>query len=244
LRKVNGNICCRSTCEYITPISASYSITDEDGQVLVPDTIITPTEFSHLIVVDAASNTITEPQGYRQITVVFTDEKGVTHDIEKAYIIESVNSLIMGENSFKSMGSLIIAASNISGVETLHDSELSDVKVALRQAYSNISRLSVNIRKKNRDIILTTTDLSAADLLELKPNYLARLVQAQIVEANHLLGGNPMEERRQSGILSESVGEVSQFFRTKKPLTSPVCREALEILGILLAPSSKRLGRV
>lgn len=56
------------------------------------------------------------------------------------------------------------------------------------------------------------------------------LRRAQIAEANQILQGDPVKRRRQSGVMSESVGESSMFFRPGKPLMLGVSEEALQYL--------------
>lgn len=229
--------------DYIVPTSAAFTLTDDTGAVLDSGDITNITSSTHVLSIDAAHNNISTPQGFRQITVVYVDDQGNTRDIEKAYILESVNSLQPGVNSFKSAGQMIVAATNLAGVKSITSGELSDVRLALRQAYKNISRLNVRIRKKDNVLVSSTAELTATDLAELSPARLQRLVDAQLLEANFLIGGNPMEQRRRDGVMSESIGEVSQFFRTSKPLTLPVCREAAQMLEGLIVTQSVGLGR-
>ena len=54
--------------------------------------------------------------------------------------------------------------------------------------------------------------------------------RAQIAESNVILTGDPVDERRREGVMSESVGESSMMFRPGKPLDLPISKEACKYL--------------
>jgi hypothetical protein len=54
------------------------------------------------------------------------------------------------------------------------------------------------------------------------------LRRAQIAEANAILQGDPVRDRRNSGILSETTGKSSMMFRAGKPINLGISLEALE----------------
>lgn len=64
----------------------------------------------------------------------------------------------------------------------------------------------------------------------------------QVAEADSLLGGDPLSQRRQDGLLLESVGDVKQMFRAGKPIELPVSKRALRYLSAFVT-MSKRIGR-
>ena len=233
-----------STGTYITPVSARYTLTDAEGTEIISTTAFVPTEPTHVLSIDAASNTLTGVmiQGYRQINVLYEDEKGSTLSTDFAYIIEASNSLVAGQNSFASLGLLMISATNLSSVDEVVEGELSHVRVALRQAYRNISRLSIYL-KLGETIYTRSDELTHPDLALIPSADRQLLIDAQITEANFLLGGNPMEQRRRDGIMSQSVGETSEFYRTKKPLVTPVSRDTMNILSRLLDIKTRSIGR-
>ncbi|GAL22948.1 hypothetical protein JCM19235_1249 [Vibrio maritimus] len=64
-----------------------------------------------------------------------------------------------------------------------------------------------------------------------------------MLEAEHLLGGDGTEDLRAKGVMSYTVGEVKQFFRTSKPLDLVVSKHALRYIGRYVQ-YNRRLSRV
>lgn len=56
------------------------------------------------------------------------------------------------------------------------------------------------------------------------------LRRAQVAESNIILGGDPIQQRRDDGLMSESIGESSMMFRPGKPIQLPVSRDAARYL--------------
>jgi hypothetical protein len=74
------------------------------------------------------------------------------------------------------------------------------------------------------------------------PRFQNALKRAQMLEANSILGGNQIADKRRDGIISETIGESKIFLNNRPPLRTPVTREALEALyGYLYYQS--RVGR-
>lgn len=118
---------------------------------------------------------------------------------------------------------------------------------ALYNAYENLSQMTVDIvLVSSETIIVDLADLTSTLLDELEtdqPKVYRKLIRAQMIEADFLLGGNPTEDRRRAGMMSDSSGESAQFFRTSKPLVLPICREAALVLRGIIKYGSK-VGRV
>lgn len=218
--------------EFITPTSASYSLLDEQYQAIKVDQAFVPTGPAHLLVIDASDNTLPAGtvSGYRQINVKFTDQDGAVYTTTANYVINQTAQVDPGVNGFATFGEIMIHATRMSEVETIMAAAPETVMSALTGAYFNIGRLSINLVVGSRTVH-TTRDLSAADLQLLEPVDRSRFIEAQIIEAEYLLGGNPVEQRRRMGLMSESIGEVSQFFRTSMPMTTPVCSDCYRVLS-------------
>jgi len=228
----------------ITPVSASYSLIDEMGTAILDGVVLAPSAPTETITVLGVNNALlpSAVRGYRELTVTYVDDQGKVRDFNKTWLIESRTTLSPGLTSFATNGSMILTAVGLAEVEEFLNAPVKEQMVSLHQAYRNIAQLPVLITI-NEKVYTSTAELDAPTLASLGRLNLDTLKTAQVIEANFLLGGNPMEQRRRDGILSESIGEVSQFFRTSKPLVMPVCREAARVLGKFMAPSAKTLRR-
>lgn len=217
---------------FITPSEATYSITDENGTALKADVVINATSPSELIVVPDSDNLLEPGQisAYRMVVVKFKDETGNTYTNAHHYIIQRVSTLEVGVTGFGTMGELMIQSTRMPELDELLAFSPEKITEALAGAYFNIGRLNVELKAGNVTFN-STFDMKAEDVLALDTRDRLRLIQAQLIEANFLLGGNPVEQRRRMGLLSESVGEVSQFFRTVRPVILPVSDDCARILS-------------
>ncbi len=68
------------------------------------------------------------------------------------------------------------------------------------------------------------------------------LKYAQVAEADFLLGGDQHIQRRQDGLVLESIGETRQVYRNTKPIDLPVSKITLRYLSAFVT-FAKRIGR-
>ncbi|MDL2285092.1 hypothetical protein LJC19_08160, partial [Oxalobacter sp. OttesenSCG-928-P03] len=63
--------------------------------------------------------------------------------------------------------------------------------------------------------------------------FINALRRAQIMQANYLLldENSDIEHLRQRGLLSNTVSESKQFFRTQKPIAKTLCERAMKELA-------------
>jgi hypothetical protein len=73
-------------------------------------------------------------------------------------------------------------------------------------------------------------NLTPAQLAKLYVPMLDGLKKAQLVEADEILNGDPSIKARQRGLISETVGESSQFYRQGMPLDLPIAPAAMKYL--------------
>lgn len=248
----------------IDAVSATVSVYDEaevliDGPTAatitpVPGPAIAPpftADFTVLAAVNAASTPT-----MRQIVLMVTDSLGNEYRVNYYYILETGDRVIPGTNSYAYFAVLLRASSLMQGIDTFNESSHLDKQRALISAYYNIGKCPVDVRANisNYQDRLYTDALfggahpihpnlmSEAELALIWPESLNRLIRGQIREANFLLGDEPVLDRRRRGLISESHGEVTQFFRVAKPVELPVCTAALkEMTGLLVW--NKKLAR-
>lgn len=73
--------------------------------------------------------------------------------------------------------------------------------------------------------------LNEAQFMNLDERFRSALCRAQVIEANARLGGTDVSDLRREGLMSATVGEVSQMFRPSKPLVLPISHRALQVLA-------------
>lgn len=228
----------------IDAVSATVSVYDEAETLLTGPTaaVISPTPglailppFTADFTVLTAINTATAPT-MRQVVLTVTDSVGNDYRVNYFYVLEVGDRVIPGTNSYAYFAVLLRTSSLMQGIDAFNEASHIDKQRALISAYYNIGKCPVDVGGAHPNL------MTEAELALIWPENLNRLFRGQIREANFLLGDEPVLDRRRRGLISESHGEVTQFFRVAKPVELPVCTAALkEMTGLLVW--TKKLAR-
>lgn len=190
--------------------------------------------------------TIDAVREFAVLEVRFLHEDGSTLFAEQLeLVIQSDMLLRPGQNSFGLYEDAVLEAFNRVDLAAFNSASKEEKIAALVTAYYNIGRLGVSFKGNSRyrhpvlpaeraHLVRSTQDLDAQDLDALPTELRRQLMQAQLIEADDILGGNPIERQRLAGLLSHSAGESTHFYRTTKPLDLPVNRKTAQALwGII-----------
>lgn len=214
----------------ITPISATYSVFDADGQFVVAPTALTvnPGDLQATVDVGSASNQLDagEVRDLRSVVVSYVYD-GNTYSASTEYVIEAQDSLVVMANSFQTYPRALLGARELTGLEAFEAADRSSRIAALSNGYHSLTKLSYFVDGTTYADIGRLTEAE----FDLLPERFRRAIGlAQIVEANELLNPDSLHKRRQAGMLSETIGESSMFFRPEKVLLIPVTRRSLDLL--------------
>lgn len=167
------------------------------------------------------------------VTVVADDQGGTviseTYGVSVEPATPSVYSMALerGVNSFGSYGDLLAQLNKMPSLTIAQTVSRGDLRAAMVRAWQNIGQLTVDFDLTNNlEDLYSTLNFTVEVLDSLTNDQQRKLIQAQLIEADFLLGGNPIEHRRRAGLMSDSTGEQAQFFRPSKPVVLPVCRDA------------------
>lgn len=222
------------------PEAVSVTVLNENGDEIHTenmDPLPSEGELEMFVRVTAEANTLAAGavRGFRMIQAEVTKD-GATYLLTSEYVIESTNALETGTNSFQTYGQAIVNAASMANVEAFNEADRRNKVVALSTAYQQISRLTFSITKPTANggyerLRLTgLLNLKAEDYLDLPKQFVDSLRLAQVAEANELLDTNSIAYKRQQGLLSESIGESTMFFRPEKALLMPVNRRTMDLL--------------
>ena len=233
--------------EAIYPTSATYRVEDEDGVEILADTAITfePDDTEIQLVIDAAHNTLAVDDWTKMRVVII---KFVTdgHDFiyTHRYIVRQGDRLAEWTNSFQTFNSATMFAFDITRTPGWDHASEEERKTALIEAYNNIVKLKFSgvafdtigdwqsydggMSFFNEGFYLTSLEQTQID--DLSADFVEALKRAQIYEADYLLGGETVEDKRRTGLMSETIGESSNMFRPGKPLVMIVSNRALKAL--------------
>jgi hypothetical protein len=224
---------------FFNPVSATYALSDRTGEIATAQPVdLIGFEVAQLTVPAINNQLAAGTQlGYRQVDITAEDDTGKTHSFAMVYVLRSRDNLVPGVNSFADMPDLIVTSVDMIYLSAFHNASDDERVSALIQAWNNLGQLPVQLEDLQGTDSYdkgSTRELIDADIAQLQPKTYQRLLRAQIIEADDVLGGNPIEARRRLGLISDSAGESAHFFRTAKPLNLPCCRAAIdELRGIV-----------
>lgn len=246
--------------------AVEYRITKQGGEEVLPRTALIgfagdaevtidiPGALNELAPIEAETLALRE---VRNVELYLTIAGG-TAQISKSYILERIDALVSGLNSFQTLPEAEMNALDVPGLNGWAAASERDKLAALVDARLRIVQLRFVSFDWSQDSLQyafdgrTTAgpfafegdlgDLRPADYARLPERFRLALCKAQVVEADALLGGDPVDVRRQEGLMLESIGEVKQMFRPGKPLDLPVSKRALRYLSPYIS-FAKRIGR-
>ncbi|MCR9222939.1 MAG: hypothetical protein NXH70_02620 [Hyphomonas sp.] len=231
-----------------TITAISYSLFDNDGAALVTGQAVPTGDVSNgvlPITIASAHNTLaTSPsKEIRQVTVSFTDSNSDVYAAEARYIVRAGEKLIKLANSFGTLNELYLAKSDMSFLTELDAITTETFQANAIEAWRRLSRLNFRYKiidsnadqlsylQQRRDGYVYIKDITLITQSEydgIPAKMQTALMRAQLVEAAQLVAGDPLEDRREAGIVSETVGESKMFFNNRPPLKFPVSRKTLK----------------
>lgn len=237
----------------LTVTAATYRVVDESETELVAETPLTinggETEID--VSVDASLNALgDERRSIRTVIVYATTNAGV-HVLSESYVIEGDTTLVLMDNSFLTLPHAMMIASGMIDVERFQGATQRQKASALHEAFLNIIRLRFEVDYENDQERIVDKPMSDPgdisqmtheDFLKLPARMVEAIFRAQVVEADFILGGDPIEERRRQGLMSETIGESSNMFRPGKPMNLSVSNRAMKYLAPYIK-YSQHLGR-
>jgi hypothetical protein len=244
----------------VTSDVGTWRLTDAEGVELLAPASLGLTPSVHVdratVVVPAIHNAIPtgEPYAARIIEVTLTIAAG-QHRQAFGYVLQPVEPLIVGVNSFQSIINAEVVATMLPGVESFKAAARADKVAAMAFAREQLCQLEYRIEFESQSHLIVDhpvvdgrrdlSSLLAADLANLPADFLKALNRAQVIQANYLLGGEEAAKMRDEGVLSTTVGESSTMFRGgMKPIEYPVSRRVVSALARYLQnPFACRIAR-
>lgn len=227
----------------IQATAGSYRVLDQDGAVVVNTTAApNPTGLEELsIAVPAVSNTLVAPavQALRVLELTLTTATG-TKLLTAHYLIEALEPLVVPDNSFQTLSQAEFRGASMPRLTAWEGAGRADRIAALIQARLNIAQLRFRqyfYDDQTHDIVPWTypadiTQLTASEFNSLDPVFVDHLRRAQVFEADEILiPVTDARKKRENGLMSESVGEVSQMFRPGKPVKGLVGERTMSCLA-------------
>lgn len=238
----------------VPAVSASWELFDARGVSIAAGAIADFDPIADSVTFQVDASDLALPDGSssvgREIVVFLTDSASETTELRDYFLVVSSQPLALMQNSFITYPEALALRGEFAQLPGWDANERTAQAAALAQAHRNICRMSFKVPGHNgsadnqkkaywgtgaesifydrggRRVRVSTLTLEEFDAL---PEKFARaLKRAQIAEADALLGGNPIADKRKAGIISETIGETSAFFQSKPYLNLPITRAAYE----------------
>jgi len=227
----------------IKPASASYRVLDENGTVLIDTTpvpYLSPNGDPLGILVGAGENGL--PAGavraLRTVEVLAVTDAG-TRLLTANYVIEATEPLVPGTNSFQTINKAELVALDIPNLNGWNNATRDERVAAMIQARLNIGQMSYRYRwSENWQNfiypefgIYSIIQFTQGQYLSLPIDFRQTCERAQIIEADDLLGADPVLAKRAQGIVSETVGDSTTMFSPVRPARQLLCARAMHELA-------------
>lgn len=228
----------------------SYSLFDNDGTALVTDQAVPTGDVANgalPITIASGHNTLaaTPAKEIREVKITFTDDNTDTYSAEARYIVRAGDKLTKLTNSFGTLNELLLAKSDMSFLTDLDAVTTDTFQANAIEAWRRLARLNFRYKiidstadqlsylQQRRDgyvYIKDITQITQSEYDSIPDEMKTALIRAQLVETAQIIAGDPLEDRREAGIVSETVGESKMFFNNRPPLKFPVSRKSLKEL--------------
>lgn len=242
-------------------ISVDYRVLDETDTELVTSTSISTFvagDVSVTITVPTMINTLPmgELKGMRAIELKLTLADTTVFYFTTYYVVARESTLITMTNSYQTLSQaklMLLDMPDMLGWESATDKKRS---AAMIESFYRLGLLKYDIygllipsrentvvtNRLNLDLLDTQavsyyrtrpslSTLSLEEFIGLPILFTDAVKKAQISEADIILGGDPVQKKRDEGLMSESVGESSSMFRPGVPLALPVNKRTLNYLS-------------
>jgi hypothetical protein len=238
-----------------TAVSGAWWLEDASGALLQSETPFAPGDMLIGLLRVTVPGALNATPGLRVMRVRWVEPDDVLGEGgELAWRVIPAQELEIQVNSFQGYNQALDIASGMVGVDAFMAATRDHRVRALAEAWRHLVALRyhephlTHRQDRIRDVpwagdTLSLEEVSPSEFVALDIKLVTALRRAQVVEADHLIGGgDSVEAHRRAGLMSSSVGEVSQFFRPGKPLQLAISLRALrELRGY--ASLSPRLGR-
>jgi len=229
----------------IVPVTVEYEITDENGSEIQARTaLVGYTSGAPVIEIDAPLNTLTDTdRALRVVTIWMTTASGDTFTDRQRYVIQTFDVLKPFGNSFQTLDQALLTAAAIVDLPGWEEASDNQRISAMIEAHERVCRLNLRykedpafksqamLNERSWTYISNARLIEADDWASFPAAFKNALMRAQVIEADILLSGDPIRDKRLQGIVSETIGEAKMFFNNRPPIQLPVSKRTLEVLG-------------
>lgn len=219
--------------------TVSFSVLDEAGVEVYSGLASVASSVATAVIPQSANQLSAETKRAGRL-VVFECSDGTVID---TYIVErssALFSLSIPAESGIGVAQAHTLALDVDGVEFWLDAPHRDKVRALKDAWVRLSKLRLRVWREGdvtpsgfdrlKNAAFALNQMSIEEWAATPIAFKNAVCLAQLYEAARIIEGDPVSERREEGLLSKTVGEASEMFRSGRPLDRGVGRKAISAL--------------
>lgn len=217
----------------LVPTAVSYRVLDDEGEIIKsPESIIGPYSTKLSITTSAATNTLTiDTVGFRRIEVTVTTASAV-ETLTIDYILEEKQPFVVPSNSFMTYETALVVSRMVTPLNGWNAATPESRRFAMFRAFDQLNAFTYQFRYTTGESeTMTIAELDAESFALVSTSQLGDFRKAQLMQADFLLGGSPIEKDIHDGLQSSTIGEISQFYRPRPTLNLAICKNALSYVG-------------
>ena len=206
----------------LTLTGFEYEVLDANSNVVLDrqaDTNFDAANQASTLTIPASANSTTAKRDVRLLNAYLITASG-TFVVPQVYLLKG-NQLELTPltDSFMTYTQAVLTRAAMAEPQDYFDAINPELQaVALEEAFERLAKVKFKV---GTTIISDIKSLSVATFEALDPNFLTDLRKAQIAEANIIVENSPIRDKIRAGIISETIGESSMFFRQSgTPITS------------------------
>lgn len=202
----------------LTLTDLKYQVLDAYGEELVALVSVpgfNPAVTSTNITIDSATNSTTEKVDVRQVNLQLITSGGTYNQTIYYKIIGDVTKLTPMVDSFMTFPESIIVRAKMSENLKYFDALTDDLKaVALQNSFEKIVKIRYKFNTTSSSTVGTDISTMTAEQFKALPAaFQEALKKAQLAQSDALVESSPVRDKIRDGIISETIGESSMFFR-------------------------------
>lgn len=224
----------------ILGVSATWSLYDQYGDIVTTGPVDSYADNTSVTFeIDKQYITIDSNTEGREIVVFVKDADGDVTEVRDYFLIVNNTPLEIMVNSCMTYAEALAVRTDFGELAGWDAADADTRAAAMRQAFAHLSRIRFKVPGVSRFNHVHTDELytksyfhlqraTRIDWDESNADFRRCMKRAQLQEANNLLGGDPIGKKRAEGIISETIGESSMFFRSTPYLNLPISRQAYD----------------
>lgn len=202
----------------LTLTGFEYEVLDAAGATVLArqaDPNFSASASSSLLNIPDTANTTTAKRDVRLLNCYLIAASG-TYVVAQVYMLKG-NQLILTplNDSFQTFTQSVLTRASMAEPQDYFDSLTDELKaISLEESFIRLAKLKFKVG----DLVINDIkSMAINDFNALDPAFLAAIRKAQIAEANSIVENSPIMDKIRSGIISETIGESSMFFKQSGP---------------------------